>query len=268
MSISWWPGSFLGSVTQNLEVARSLGGGLFKYFCFFFSPRKVGEISNLTCAYFSVGWLNHQPDHLKGFSPYLIVFFFSQDHGWQHPSSLPLLIVSDCEDLGADRAEPWGVFHSMSTWRLPKRHVSFIFKVIVHNKWKPFQFGLSFEILMVVIHNSSINLSGTGLTQKQWALKILYTKWCVWWLLLLLVYNCIWWYIGISPWLLIHTHTRTYIYIYKVPVFMTHDRHHFFCTPKTSKCPATFVCRQVRAVSEGSTLVMRAINTNQVGYLG
>ena len=26
-----------------------------------FSPRKLGKISNLTCAYFSDGWLNHQP---------------------------------------------------------------------------------------------------------------------------------------------------------------------------------------------------------------
>ena len=34
-----------------------LGGG---FNCFLFSPRFVGRWSNLTCAYFSVGWFNHQ----------------------------------------------------------------------------------------------------------------------------------------------------------------------------------------------------------------
>ncbi len=36
-----------------------LGGG-FKYILF--SPRKLGKLSNLTCAYFSDGWFNHQLD--------------------------------------------------------------------------------------------------------------------------------------------------------------------------------------------------------------
>ena len=57
-----------------------------------------------------------------------------QDHGWQHPSSLPLLLVSDREDLGADWADPGGVLRIiaiMSTWRLPTRYLSFILKVVV-----------------------------------------------------------------------------------------------------------------------------------------
>ena len=171
------------------------------------------------------------------FHPTWSFFFSHQDHGRQHPSSLPLLLVSDCEDLGADRADPGGVFHSMSTWRLPKRHVSFIFKVIVHNKWKPFQFGSSFEIWWLwsttpqstyraqVWHKSNEPL-------KSCTLNGVYD----YYYLYIIVYD------GISVHHRDYLFTHTYIYVYHIYIYIKY----LFSWPMTATI--SFVLQKPRSV--------------------